>query len=223
MIHLLGPLKPSNVASLPTSLQGLRETPACLFQMPPQTVAVTSLGLGRRRTGAPLDNRPWLLTQTDAATTNLSRRYHFTHPWTAVFASSHVMFSWTHTQTSLNLSNFPLATAQVPPGVRSGWKASFLLFHSGLVVRSSQHTCCCCSPTLSHHPLHPLHPRGSMFSPILLVARSASALARSPTFVFLASSLRLVISVFSQPSSLSHLGLGGGWVGGWVWGGGSAA
>lgn len=118
------------------------------------------------------------------------------------------MFSWTHTQTSLNLSNFPLATAQVPPGVKSGWKASFLLFHSGLVVRSSQHTCCCCSPTLTPHP------RGSMFSPILLVARSASALARSPTFVFLASSLRLVISGFSQPSSLSHLGLGSGWVAG---------
>ena len=47
------------------------------------------------------------------------------------------------------------------------------------------------------------------FSQIPLLARSASALACSPTFVFLASSLCLVISVFSLRLHLSHLGLRG--------------
>lgn len=54
-----------------------------------------------------------------------------------------------------------------------------------------------------------VHPCGPMFSLIPLTARSASAPRppHSPTFVF-ASSLYLVISVFSSHSSLSHFGAG---------------
>lgn len=69
----------------------------------------------------------------------------------------------------------------------------------------------CSFPTLTHHLSYRSisSPGGPMFSQIPLLARSASALACSPTFVFLASSLCLVISVFSPPSSLSPRAGGG--------------
>lgn len=69
----------------------------------------------------------------------------------------------------------------------------------------------CSFATLTHHLVYLSisSPWGPMFSQIPLMARTASALACSPTFVSLASSLCLDFFLPSFRLHLSHLGLGG--------------
>lgn len=128
------------------------------------------------------------------------------------------MFGWIDTQTSLNLSNFPLATAQVPPGVKSGWEASFLLFYSGLVVRCSQHT----SPpvvvvVLRPSPITPPPPSGLHVLPdpacgkVCLCPRSLPFFSLSRLFP--PSSYFCLLSAFISLSPRAER-----WVGGWLGG-----
>lgn len=86
------------------------------------------------------------------------------------------------------------------------WSDSVNISHIVLYPISSLLLLLFCSfSILTHHLSHLsiASPYGAMFSQIPLVARSASALTWSPTFAFLVSSLCLVISIFSPPSSLS--------------------
>lgn len=91
--------------------------------------------------------------------------------------------------------------------VRSGLSYTVPCFHPVVAVFCS--ALFPASPITSPRLLHRFTLGPPCFSQIPLVARSASALACSPTFVFLASSLCLVISVFSLRLHLSHLGVRG--------------
>lgn len=89
------------------------------------------------------------------------------------FQPCHVQLdSHTHFLESFKL---PLGNCTSAPWGEVWLGGIFSPVYSGLVVRSSQHTSPSVVVVLQPSPINPPHPRGSMFSPIPLVARSALA------------------------------------------------